>query len=116
MAFWHEVCDDETIANNNKKIKELPAEIKKESEKYTKSWENPGYEKGEKSNRRTLETCLEELAKKWSTENGCLVVEEMNRLNEDINAVLKNMKSTLLSIAKVTVETSTTESDEVIDL
>ena len=116
MAFWHEVCSDETIANNNKKINELPTQIKKDSEKYLKSWEKPAYETGANSNRRTLETCLDELANKWSTENGCLVVDEMNRLNEDINATLKNMKSTLLSIAKVTVETSTTESDEVIEL
>ena len=116
MAYWSEVCDEETISNNNQKVKNLPAEIKKDSVKYTKEWENPAYVNGTKSNRRTLEICLDDLSKKWTTENGILIVEEMKNLNDEINESLKSMKSTLLSIANVTIETSSTERDEVIEL
>jgi hypothetical protein len=116
MAFWHEICDDKTIEENNKRIKDLPAEIKKSSEENTKKWEKPAYETGANSDRRTLEICLDELSQKWTTENGSLVVEEMYRLNEDINATLKNMKSSLLSLSKVTMNVSYVEYEEEVEL
>ena len=116
MVFWSEIFDDEKISENEKKVKETPTTIKKDSEKYTKKWEKPAYETGKNSNGRTLETCLNELSKKWTTDNGLLVTEELKAINEDINSTLQSMKKDLLSISKITMKTSFKEDDEVIEL
>ena len=116
MAYWIEILDEDKIKENAKNAKELPNSIKKESEKYNKKWSNPAYEKGTNSNRRTLENCLGDLSKNWTTENGSLVVEEMYRLNDDINSTLNSMKSSLLSLTKVTMDVSYVETEEEVEL
>ena len=116
MVYWSEIFDEETISKNVKEVKELPTSIKKESEKYTNKWEKPAYETGKNSDGRTLETCLDELSKNWTTDNGLLVTEELKTINEEINATLQSMKKELLSISKITMNTSYKEDDEVIEL
>ena len=116
MIYWSEIFDEEKMKDDAKRIKELPGTIKKESEKLTKKWSKPAYETGANSNRRTLEMCLEELSKKWTTDNGMVITEEMTRLNEDINSTLHSMKSSLLNISKVGMNVNYTKSDEEVDL
>ena len=101
--------EDRSIYQANALSKSLPDDISKSSNSFHSDYANPAYETGRNSNGVTLDSCLEELSRNWTTDSGKTMISKMQEINDSINESLNSLSAALSSVTDITVKITYTE-------
>lgn len=101
--------EDRDIYQRAKSAKELPDDISSSSQEYSNNYSNPAYIDGRNSNGVTLDSCLEELSRNWTTDSGKTMISKMQEINDSINESLNSLSAALSSVTDITVKITYTE-------